>query len=179
MGEDVLLDKEVDRIASEVVQNDDAAIWLLNARAKLAMTKALTLNDGFTKADIKCAATNFCALPNIVNRIEAIRREGVFTSLLGDVTRLSILGSVKYKSCELEGDKDTNERFARILECLREEINKNKPTMSKNGELICRTMILAIDLLTFPRKPFRTLFKVPINFTVDDKRSQEEDGLRR
>ena len=29
----------------EVEQNDDAAIWLLNAIAKLAMTKALTLYD--------------------------------------------------------------------------------------------------------------------------------------
>ena len=49
MGEDISLDREVDRIANEIVQNDDAAIWLLNSRAKLAMTKALILNDGFAK----------------------------------------------------------------------------------------------------------------------------------
>ena len=67
------MDKEVDRIASEVERNSDAAMWLLNARAKLAVTKALTLNDGFAKEDMKFAATNFCALPNIVNMIESIR----------------------------------------------------------------------------------------------------------
>mmetsp|Transcript_6833 Transcript_6833/g.13630 ORF Transcript_6833/g.13630 Transcript_6833/m.13630 type:complete len:394 (+) Transcript_6833:526-1707(+) len=152
MGEDISLDKEVDRIACEVERNSDAAIWLLNVRAKLAMTKALTLNDGFAKEDMKSAATNFCALPNIVNRIEAIRGEGGPKKLFGEVTRLSILGSVKYKSCELEDDqKDTNENFSQILETLREEIEENKPTMSK---------------------------KEPINFTANDKRSQEEQGLR-
>ena len=145
VGEDISLDMEVDRIANEVVQNDDAAIWLLNSRAKLAITKALTLNDGFAKEDIKSAATNFCALPNIVNRIEAIRRGGLLKKLLGDVTRLSILGSVKYKSCELEDDqKDTNENFSQILETLREEIEENKPTMSKKGELFRWTRIIAI-----------------------------------
>ena len=145
IGENISLDKEVDRIANEVVQNDDAAIWLLNSRAKLAMTKALTLNDGFAKEDMKSAATNFCALPNIVNRIEAIRGEGGPKKLFGDVTRLSILGSVKYKSCEIEGDqKDTNEKFAQILESLRHEIEKNRPTMSKKGELVRWIRIIAI-----------------------------------
>ena len=119
VGEDISLDKEIDRRASEVERNSDAAMWLLNARAKLAMTKALALNDGFAKEDMKSAATNFCALPNIVNRIEAIRREGGPKKLFGEVTRLSILGSVNYKSCELEDDqKDTNEKFTQVLEIL-------------------------------------------------------------
>ena len=155
IGENISLDKEVDRIANEVVQNDDAVIWLLNSRAKLAMTKALTLNDGFAKEDMKSAATNFCPLPNIVNRIEAIRGEGGPKKLFGDVTRLSILGSVKYKSCKLEGDdqKDTNEKFEQILESLHKEIEENRPTMSKKGEFVCRTVIVAIDLQTAPHNP--------------------------
>ena len=148
------MDKEVDRIASEVERNSDAAMCLLKVRAKLAMKKALALNDGFAKEDMKSAATNFCALPNIVNRIEAIREEGGPKKLFGDLTRLSILGSVTYKSCELEGDqKDTNEKFEQILERLREEIEVNRPTMSKKGEFVRWTVIVAIDLQTARHNP--------------------------
>ena len=159
VGENISFYKEVDRIASEVERNSDAAMWLLNARAKLAMTKALALNDGFAKEDMKFAATNFCALPNIVNRIEAIRREGGPKKLFGEVTRLSILGSVKYKSCELEGDdqKDMNEKFEQILGSLHKEIEENRPTMSKKGEFVCRTVIVVIDLQTAFHDPIGIL----------------------
>ena len=66
-----------------------------------------------------------------------------------------------------------------ILESLREEIKRNRPTMSKKGELIRWTVIVAFDLQTAHRNPIDILYKEPINFTADDRRSQEEQGLRR
>ena len=68
---------------------------------------------------------------------------------------MSILGSVKYKSFKLKGDdqKDTNEKFEQILESLREEIEVNRPTMSKKGEFVRWTVIVAIDLQTARHNP--------------------------
>ena len=70
-------------------------------------------------------------------------------------------------------------RATSILEILREEIEENKPTMSKKGELFRWTRIIAIGWLIAPRKPFDILYEEPINFTANDKRSQEEQGLRK
>ena len=143
--EDGSLKKDVNAIAAEVVKNDDLAIWLLNRRAQILMRKSLSLNDGHMEEAMKAAATNFCALPNIANWIGTIRKGGANSELLlRDVTRLSILGHVKY-TCSEWGVGDKKKQLSGILENLGAEMIKNKPsTSSRMGELGKRYHVLTM-----------------------------------